>query len=96
MIILLLLTQVMNALVSSNTNLGKKLSKNDATITWKNDDATVNYKLDRISNYPENFTEKLEFLTRNEIAIIEYFLKNQPLQDFESKAFSNSISEPLQ
>lgn len=62
-------------------------------VTWRD---VLNYKLDRISNYPENFTEKLEFLTRNEIAIIEYFLKNQPLQDFESKAFSNSISEPLQ
>ena len=42
MVILLLFTQVMNTLVSSNTNLGKKLPKNDATITSKNDDATVN------------------------------------------------------
>ena len=31
----------MYALVSSNTNLGTKMPKNDATITWKNDDATV-------------------------------------------------------
>ena len=30
-----------NALVSSNINLGKKLPKNDATITRKKDDATV-------------------------------------------------------
>ena len=44
MIILLLFTQVMNALVGSNTNLGKKLPKNDATITGKNDDATVNFR----------------------------------------------------
>ena len=41
MVILLLFTQVMNTLVSSNTNLGTKMPKNDATITWKNDDATV-------------------------------------------------------
>ena len=41
MIILLLFTSVIYALVSSNTNLGKKLPKNDATITGKNDDATV-------------------------------------------------------
>ena len=41
---LLFFTQVMYALVSSNTNLGTKMPKNDATITWKNDDATVNVK----------------------------------------------------
>ena len=63
-------------------------------VTWRD---VLNYKLDRISNYPENFTEKLEYLTRNEIAIIDYFLKNQPLKNFvESKVFSNSASEPLQ
>ena len=41
MIVLILFTRPHNALVSSNTNLGKKLPKNDATITRKNDDATV-------------------------------------------------------
>ena len=58
MIILLLFTQVMNALVSSNTNLGKKLPKNDATITSKNDDATVKVKppsLSEKSVQVENF-----------------------------------------
>ena len=63
-------------------------------VTWRD---VLNYKLDRISNYPENFTEKLEYLTQNEIAIIDYFLKNHPLKNFvESKVFSNSASEPLQ
>ena len=62
-------------------------------VTWRD---VLNYKLDRISNYDENFTEKLEFLTRNEIAVIEFFLKNPPLQNFAESKFSNSISEPLQ
>ena len=63
-------------------------------VTWRD---VLNYKLDRISNCPENFTEKLEFLTRNEIALINYFLENPPVQNFvESKKIFNSISEPLQ
>ena len=41
MIVLILFTRPHNALVSSNANLGKKLPKNDATITRKKDDATV-------------------------------------------------------
>ena len=32
----------MDTLVSSYTNLGRKMPKNDATITRKKDDATVN------------------------------------------------------
>ena len=40
-VILLLFTQFMNALIISNTNLGKKLPKSDATIKRKNEDATV-------------------------------------------------------
>ena len=60
-------------------------------VTWRD---LLNYKLDRISNYPENFTEKLEYLTRNEIAIIDYFLKNQPLKNFvESKDFRFELLE---
>ena len=41
MVILLLFTQLMNALVIRNTNLGTKIPKSDATITRKNEDATV-------------------------------------------------------
>ena len=41
MVILLLFTQLMNALVIRNTNLGTKMPKSDATITRKNEDATV-------------------------------------------------------
>ena len=63
-------------------------------VTWRD---VLNYKLDRISNFSENFSEKNEFLTRNEIAIIEFFLRHQPKQNFiESNSLSNSISEPIQ
>ena len=41
MIVLTLFTRPHNALVSSNANLGKKMPKNDATITRKKGDATV-------------------------------------------------------
>ena len=71
MVILLLFTKVMNALVSSNTNLGKKLPKNDATITWKNDDATVNF-LEILFNrdylqtrYPQTPLGRPDFLGRS-------------------------------
>ena len=63
-------------------------------VTWRD---VLNYKLDRISNYDENFTEKLEFLTRNEIAVIEFFLKNPPLQNFaESKLNLKILISPNQ
>ena len=60
MAILLFFTQVMYALVSSNTNLGTKMPKNDATITSKNDDATVKITkpkfLDIFLNCRNNFS----------------------------------------
>ena len=55
MVVLRLLTQLMNALVSSNTNLGKKLPKNDATITRKFDDATV-----KIGHFQKNSEFRLK------------------------------------
>ena len=38
---LIIFTKLMDALVSSYTNLGRKMPKNDATITREKDDATV-------------------------------------------------------
>ena len=63
-------------------------------VTWRD---VLTYKRDRISNCPENFNEKLESLTRNEIAIIDFFLTNPPVQNLvESKPIPNSTSVPLQ
>ena len=81
MILLLLFTQVINALVSSNTNLGKKLPKNDATITWKNDDATVKSNLKK-----GVFCEKI-----SDSALNGYFVNFKNCSDFEIGAIFDEI-----
>ena len=48
----------MYALVSSNTNLGTKMPKNDATITWKNDDATVKILCISLNKFRKSEREK--------------------------------------
>ena len=76
MVGLIIFTKLVDALVSSYTNLGSKLPKNDATITRKKDDTTVNVRYIQLKKSPGQVFPQFKWIniSANVFGIIILFL----------------------
>ena len=106
MVILLLFTQLMNAPVIRNTNLGTKMPKSDATITRKNEDATVKITILTVTERAGSRLPKSSkmLITAEMSTIAQKWLKRLPLKfkdesfgaiKFFQKKFSAEISPEM-